>query len=67
MAKATKQRSGFTAEGRKKATIARNAIQQGWPKRGTKTFSQRIGDRRYDEPGMVVTFKAEGAHGGPSW
>ena len=67
MAKATKQRSGFTAEGRKKATIARNAIQQGWPKRGNKTFSQRIGDRRYDEPGMVVTFKQSFAAGRPSW
>jgi hypothetical protein len=31
MAKATKQRSGFTAEGRKRATEARNAIRNGWP------------------------------------
>ena len=67
MAKATKQRSGFTAEGRKRAVEVRNAIRNGWPKRSNETFADRLAGRRYDEQGMVVTFKAERAHGGPSW
>ena len=28
-----------------------------WPKVGKKTWAQRLGKRRYDEPGMVVRFK----------